>query len=119
MNHKLHLLSASVLLALATSACSVSPAAITPEIAKTTSVTTQTPAANDSTRRINPELEAQIISWRRDIHQNPELSNREFRTAALVQEHLESFGMKVHTGIAHTGVVGILEGGQPDRKSVV
>lgn len=113
MNHKLHLLSASVLLALATSACSVSPAATTTEIANTASVTTQTPAANDSTRRINPELEAQIISWRRDIHQNPELSNREFRTAALVQKHLESFGMKVHTGIAHTGVVGILEGGQP------
>jgi len=63
--------------------------------------------------RINPELEKRVIEWRRDIHQHPELSNREFRTAALVAEHLEALGMEVHTGIAHTGVVGILRGTQP------
>ncbi len=59
------------------------------------------------------QLEEQVITWRRDIHQHPELSNREFRTAALVAEHLESLGIEVTTGIAHTGVVGILRGGRP------
>jgi len=58
-------------------------------------------------------LEAQVLEWRRDIHQNPELSNREFRTAALVAEHMESLGIEVTTGIAHTGVVGLLVGGKP------
>jgi amidohydrolase len=52
-----------------------------------------------------------VVAWRRDIHANPELGNREFRTAGLVAEHLESLGMEVHREIAHTGVVGILRGG--------
>lgn len=60
-------------------------------------------------------VEARVIAWRRDIHANPELSNREFRTAALVAEHLESLGMEVTTGLAHTGVVGLLRGGRPGR----
>ena len=51
-----------------------------------------------------------VISWRRDIHQHPELSNREQRTAAKVAAHLEKLGLEVRTGIAHTGVVGILTG---------
>ncbi len=55
-------------------------------------------------------VEAQVIEWRRDIHANPELSNREFRTAALVAAHLESLGMEVRTGVAHTGVIGLLRG---------
>ena len=58
-------------------------------------------------------VEDRVIAWRRDIHANPELSNREFRTAALVAEHLESLGIEVRRGIAHTGVVGILKGGKP------
>ncbi len=58
-------------------------------------------------------LESQVLEWRRDIHQNPELSNREFRTAALVAEHLESLGIEVTTEVAHTGVVGVLRGGRP------
>ncbi|MEN3159222.1 amidohydrolase [Alkalimonas sp. NCh-2] len=62
---------------------------------------------------ISPELEQKVIAWRRDIHQHPELSNREFRTAALVAEHLLALGMEVQTEIAHTGVVGILRGGKP------
>jgi amidohydrolase len=52
-----------------------------------------------------------VVTWRRDLHAHPELGNREFRTAALVAEHLESLGMEVRTGIAHTGVVGVLRGG--------
>ena len=59
------------------------------------------------------ELEQQVIEWRRHIHENPELSNREFQTAAMVAEHLESLGIEVTTGVAHTGVVGVLEGGRP------
>ena len=55
----------------------------------------------------------QVVEWRRDIHAHPELGNREFRTAALVAEHLEGLGMDVETGVAHTGVVGVLRGGKP------
>lgn len=58
-------------------------------------------------------VESDVIEWRRDIHANPELSNREFRTAALVADHLRSLGMEVQTEIAHTGVVGLLRGGKP------
>ncbi|MGH9465207.1 MAG: amidohydrolase [Thermoanaerobaculia bacterium] len=58
-------------------------------------------------------IESKVIAWRRDIHQHPELSNREFRTAALVAAHLEWLGLAVRTGVAHTGVVGTLVGGQP------
>jgi amidohydrolase len=56
-------------------------------------------------------LTPKVVAWRRDIHAHPELGNREFRTAGLVAEHLEGLGMEVRTGIAHTGVVGILRGG--------
>jgi amidohydrolase len=60
--------------------------------------------------QLSSEVESKCIAWRRDFHQNPELSNREFRTAKLIAEHLQSLGMEVKTGIAHTGVVGILRG---------
>ena len=56
-----------------------------------------------------------VVAWRHDIHQHPELGNRETRTAAIVAEHLERLGLKVQTGVAHTGVVGVLRGGQPGR----
>ena len=59
------------------------------------------------------ELEQKVVAWRRDFHQNPELSNREFRTAKIVAEHLQKLGMEVKTGVAHTGVVGVLKGGRP------
>ena len=59
------------------------------------------------------EIETRMIEWRRDLHKNPELSNREFKTAAKVAEHLKSLGIEVQTGVAHTGVVGILKGGKP------
>lgn len=55
-------------------------------------------------------VESQVIAWRRDIHQHPELSNREVRTAGLVADHLRSLGLEVTTGVAHTGVVGVLRG---------
>lgn len=54
-----------------------------------------------------------VITWRRAIHQHPELSNREFKTAAFVAEHLKKLGLEVHTGVGKTGVVAILKGGKP------
>jgi amidohydrolase len=60
-------------------------------------------------------VESKVIAWRRDIHQNPELGNREVRTSKLVADHLRSLGLEVKTGIAHTGVVGVLRGGKPGR----
>jgi amidohydrolase len=54
-----------------------------------------------------------IIEYRHRIHQNPELGNREFETSKMAAEHLRSLGMEVRTGIAHTGVVGLLTGGKP------
>ncbi|AGW89822.1 MULTISPECIES: amidohydrolase [Cupriavidus] len=58
-------------------------------------------------------VEAQLIAWRRDIHQHPELGNYETRTAKLVADHLRKLGMEVKTGVAKTGVVGVLKGGKP------
>jgi len=58
-------------------------------------------------------IENQCIVWRRDFHQNPELSNRETRTAKIVADHLRSLGMEVKEGVAKTGVVGILKGAKP------
>jgi amidohydrolase len=60
-----------------------------------------------------PQMEAKAIAWRRDIHQHPELSNREVRTSKLVTDHLRSLGIEVRTGVAKTGVVGVLRGGKP------
>ncbi|MFZ2906738.1 MAG: amidohydrolase [Cyclobacteriaceae bacterium] len=59
------------------------------------------------------EAEQKMIEWRRHFHQFPELSNRETKTAAKVAEHLKSLGIEVQTGVAHTGVVGILKGSKP------
>jgi amidohydrolase len=58
-------------------------------------------------------VEKDVIACRRDIHQNPELGNREIRTSKLVVERLRSLGIEVQTPIAHTGVVGLLRGGKP------
>ena len=60
-------------------------------------------------------IESKVIEWRHHIHQNPELSNREFKTAEYVAKHLKSLGIEVQTGIAHTGVVGILKGKRPGK----
>ncbi len=60
-----------------------------------------------------PAVMPKVIAWRRDIHEHPELSNEEVRTAALVAAHLRSLGLEVQTGIGKTGVVGILRGGRP------
>ncbi len=59
-------------------------------------------------------IQPQLIAWRRDLHAHPELGNREFRTAGLVADHLRALGLdEVRTGVAHTGVVGLLKGALP------
>ncbi len=58
-------------------------------------------------------LEPRVVAWRRDIHRHPELGNREFRTAKLVADHLRALGIAVQEKVAHTGVVGILQGALP------
>ena len=58
-------------------------------------------------------LMEKVIEWRHDIHQYPELGNREFRTSKKVEDHLRSLGIKVETKIAYTGLVGILKGDLP------
>ncbi|BCL74614.1 N-acyl-L-amino acid amidohydrolase [Jeongeupia sp. HS-3] len=58
-------------------------------------------------------IEPQVIAWRHDIHQHPELGNREFRTAALVADALKKLGYTVQTGVAGTGVVAVLRGDRP------
>ncbi|MEP6616192.1 MAG: amidohydrolase [Ginsengibacter sp.] len=58
-------------------------------------------------------MEQKIIDWRRDFHEHPELGNNETRTASIVARHLQSLGIETKTGIAHTGVVGILKGAKP------
>ncbi|HZH94836.1 MAG TPA: amidohydrolase, partial [Flavisolibacter sp.] len=59
------------------------------------------------------KLEPKTIAWRRDIHEHPELGNREVRTAKVIADHLRSLGIDVKEGVAKTGVVGILKGGKP------
>src|SRR4051794_17543247 len=59
-------------------------------------------------------VEPRVVAWRRDLHQNPELGNRETRTARIVAEHLKALGFDdVRENVAHTGVVGLLKGGLP------
>ncbi|MFC7356987.1 amidohydrolase [Jejudonia soesokkakensis] len=60
-------------------------------------------------------VEEKVIDWRRYFHENPELSNREFKTAKKIAAHLKSLGMEVQTGVAKTGVVGILKGNKPGK----
>jgi amidohydrolase len=60
-------------------------------------------------------IESKVIDWRHHFHQNPELSNREFKTAEKIAEHLRSLGMDVQTGVGKTGVVAILRGDNPGK----
>ncbi len=81
-----------------------------------TAVAPQAGAQSPLSRQLESRIaavDAQVIAWRRDIHQHPELGNREVRTARLVADHLRSLGIEVQTEVAHTGVVGILRGGRP------
>jgi amidohydrolase len=79
-----------------------------------------TRAAHAQPARLHAEIDRRteavlpkVVAWRRDLHQHPELSSFETRTAALVAEHLRALGMEVRTGVGGTGVVGVLKGGRP------
>ena len=70
--------------------------------------------AADLAESVERRVEAvmpEVVSWRRDLHEHPELGNREFRTAGIIAEHLRGLGMEVRTEVAHTGVIGVLKGG--------
>lgn len=72
-------------------------------------------ALEQQVRKASAAIESQLIEWRRDIHQHPELGEQETRTAKLVADHLTRLGMEVRSNIARTGVVGILKGAKPGR----
>ncbi|MDC0382168.1 amidohydrolase [Flavobacteriaceae bacterium] len=72
-------------------------------------------AAQESIQQDIIKIEEKLIEWRRDFHKNPELSNREYKTAKKIAKHLKEIGLKVETNIAKTGVVAILEGNQPGK----
>ena len=65
----------------------------------------------DDVRAAASAIAPQVIAWRRDLHQNPELGFAETRTAAFVAERLRALGMEVRTEVGKTGVVGVLRGG--------
>jgi amidohydrolase len=96
---KIHTLIAALLLTIPFEAFAAETALTAPEMAQ----------------KMLPE----ITTWRRDLHQHPELSNREVRTAKFVAGELKKLGYDVRTGIAHTGVVGVLKGGKPGPKLAI
>lgn len=61
------------------------------------------------------DIESKVIEWRHHFHQNPELSNKEFKTAKKIATHLKSLGLEVQSGVAITGVIGILKGNLPGK----
>src|ERR1700732_1687044 len=71
------------------------------------------PDLEQEIRQRAAQIESKLIAWRRDIHEHPELGEQETRTANLVAEHLKKLGLEVKTGVANTGVVGLLKGGKP------
>ena len=94
--------------ALATAALILSAAA-SPAVA-------QVKAADPLAAEIETRMTAvmpKVVAWRRDIHEHPELSNQETRTAALVEKHLRALGLEVQPNVGKTGVIGILRGGKP------
>lgn len=70
-------------------------------------------AAQPEVAQAAKAVQSQVVAWRRDIHQHPELGNNEVRTAKLVADQLRRIGLQPRTGIAHTGVVAVLKGGKP------
>ncbi|WP_255473385.1 amidohydrolase [Kangiella sp. HZ709] len=78
-------------------------------LAPTTSYAKDKPKLSQSTY----DIESKVVEWRRHIHENPELSNREFETAKYITKHLKSLGLEIQTEVAHTGVIAILKGAKP------
>jgi len=93
-----------------TGLAAVLAAALTPPAAPQSA---QQKAGDDDIDRRVAAVMPQVITWRRDFHEHPELGNREVRTQKIVADYLRSLGMDVRTDIAKTGVVGVLRGGKP------
>ena len=70
---------------------------------------------DENINKLSNDIEGKVIEWRRHIHENPELSNREFNTAKYIAKHLRSLGIEVQEGVAKTGVVGLLKGDFPGK----
>jgi amidohydrolase len=90
------------------------------KLAITASLLLAAPSSAQTSAMVSTQVEtsiAQVLprmtTWRRDFHEHPELSYEEVRTARIVAQHLRSLRMEVRTGVAQTGVVGVLRGGQP------
>ena len=79
----------------------------------TISLFAQPAKVSSKANQLAENIETKMIEWRHDFHENPELSNREFKTAEKIATHLESLGFEVQTGVAKTGVVAILKGAKP------
>ena len=75
--------------------------------------TAQTDKQRQTIKTKADAIDTKVIAWRRQLHEHPELSNREFNTSAMVAKHLQSLGIEVKTGVAKTGVIGILKGALP------
>jgi amidohydrolase len=73
----------------------------------------QTDALKAQVAKKADALQPQLVTWRRDLHEHPELGNHETRTAGIIAAHLKALGLEVKTGVAKTGVVGLLKGGKP------
>lgn len=71
------------------------------------------PSLKERVIALSKEIEPKVVNWRHWVHENAELSNREYKTAAYVATHLKSLGFEVKEGVAKTGVIGILKGGKP------
>jgi amidohydrolase len=74
---------------------------------------TQAQVTSGQLDRLASEAQPQVVEWRRWFHQNPELSNREFNTSVKIAEALREMGLEPITGIAHTGIIAVIEGGKP------
>ncbi len=76
-------------------------------------VTAQNSTLDARIAKLSAQQQPQVLAWRRDLHEHPELGNEEKRTAGIVAAELKRLGLEVQTGVARTGVVGILRGGKP------
>ena len=81
-------------------------------LAFSTTAFAQNDALKNKVNQSADKIESKVIAWRRDFHEHPELGNNEFRTSGIIAKHLQSLGIEVKTGVAKTGVVGILKGGK-------
>lgn len=92
----------------------LSPLLLAATLAAPLAAQAPSPLSAELDRRLGAVM-PKVVAWRRDIHEHPELSGQEERTARVVAEHLRSLGIEVRTGVGGHGVVGVLRGGRPGR----